>query len=188
MLGVHHFDRLVLLRVAARVLRWLLSLSGLHSQHVVLPTVCGSVRAVYILWVRRSLVWLVEAVSWAQCWRLVHQAHLVLHLLDVNRVHVHIAGGVVGKLGIVQVVHVARGGPYVELLLVLILAVGTPVRPSSSRPKGILVPSVLLLDLHVSVFVLLARGWAVDDGVAHRLCVPGRLGVCSSHCPVGMWK
>lgn len=116
----------------------------------------------------------------------MHQTHLVLHLLDIDGVHVHVPCGVVGELGIVQVIHVTRGGTYVELLLVLILAARTPVLPTASGSEWILVASVLLLDLHVSVFVLLARGWAVDDGVAHRLSVPSRFGIRSAHCSRGM--
>lgn len=124
MLGIHHFDRLVLLSVAARVLGWLLSLRILRAQHIVLPSVCCGVgRAVNVLRVCGSLVWLVEAIGRAQCWRLVHQTDLVLHLLDVDGVHVHVARGVVCELRVVQVVHVTRGRSYVELLLVLILAV-----------------------------------------------------------------
>lgn len=117
------------------MLGWLLSLRVLHCKHVVLPTVSRRVcRTVNILWVCRSLIWLIKAVSWAQCWRLVHETHLVLHLLDVNRVHVHIARGVVSELGIVQVVHVARCRPYIELLFVLVLAVRTPGLPATTWP------------------------------------------------------
>ena len=85
----------------------------------------------------------------------MHQTNLVLHLLNVHRVHVHVACGVVGKLGIIKVVHVARSGADVKLLLVLILTVGASILPAA-RPKWVLVPSILLLDLHVSVFVFLA--------------------------------
>lgn len=188
LLGVHHFYRLVLLGVATRVLRRLLSWRVLHAEHVVLPAVCSRVSAVDVLRVRGALIRLVETVGGAQRWRLVHQADLVLHLLDVDRVHVHVASSVVAELGVVQVIHVTRGGSDVELLLILSLAVRAPVLSTYSWPEWILVSSILLLDLHVPVLVFLARGRPVDDGVAHRLCVPGRLGVAATHGSVRVGK
>lgn len=133
LLGIHHFYRLVLLRIAAWMLRWLLSLRILHTVHVILTTIGSWMGgAINVLWVSRSLVCLIKAICWAQSRRLMHQTNLVLHLLDVNWVHVHVPCVVVSELRIVQMVHVAWRWPNVELLLVLILAVWASILPASS--------------------------------------------------------
>ena len=95
----------------------------------------------------RVLVLILAIVGGAKSWALVHQTHLVL---DVDGVH---GGGHHGT--VIEIV----SGSHVELLWVLV----------GGLARLVSVASILLLDLHVSVFVLLTLSW--PSGIPVSFCV-----------------
>ena len=107
---------------------------------------------------------------WTHSWRLVHQIQLLLHLLNIHRVHI-----------LIHQVHLIQVLLNEIWLLVLALA-----QLNLILYCKILISSVLLLKLHISVFIFLIILLIMSgQSVTESLRVPGRF--CIRHTIRGSW-